>query len=389
MSTRDDVESDKSMKKIIVAPDSFKGTMHSIEVCDIIKNAIHSVDVSIEVVTIPIADGGEGTVDAFLSAAGGKKVNIQVKDPLMRNVEAYYGVLPDNQTAVIEMAQASGIGYVENNLQPLNATTFGTGQLIKSAMDIGCRKIVLGLGGSATTDGGVGAAAALGIRFLTKDRKEIPLNGGGLAKLYDIDTSCMDINLKHTEIIIACDVANCLCGKDGTATTFGSQKGASKSQIALLDQNLSHYADILQEKFEHDVTKIRGGGAAGGLAIPLIVFANAQIMPGIDILLETVKFKEMIQGADLIITGEGQIDSQTIFGKVPIGVARASKGRNISVVAIGGKLGCGYEAIYDEGISCIFSVVNDLVSFDVVKKTCRKDLFMLIRNLMLLINTNS
>lgn len=370
------------MRKIVVAPDSFKGTMSSVEVCDIIKCAIGSVDRSIDVVAIPIADGGEGTVDAFLCAAGGKRVVTTVKDPLMRDIQAYYGVLSDGLTAVIEMAQASGIGYVENDLRPLEATSFGTGQLIKNAFDAGCNKIILGLGGSATTDGGIGAAAALGIRFLSKDQNEIPPNGSGLSLLHKIDTDGIDQQLKKAEIILACDVDNCLCGEKGAAAIFGPQKGASPEQVRILDHNLTHYAEVIKKQFGQDVTEIRGGGAAGGLGVSLIAFADARIMPGIQVVLDTVKFNEIIDDADLIITGEGRIDSQTVLGKVPVGIARAAKHHGIPVIAIGGSLGKGYEAVYDEGITSIFSVVNDLVPFSIVQQTCRQDLYMLVKNLI-------
>ena len=370
------------MKKIVVAPDSFKGTMSSLEVCNIVKSAIASVDSGIEVAAVPIADGGEGTVDALLSAVGGKKMTVTVKDPLMRDVQAYYGILNDGFTAVIEMAQASGIGYLENDLWPLEATTFGTGQLIKSALDEGCDKIIMGLGGSATTDGGIGAAAALGIRFLSEDRNEIPPNGGGLSLLHKIDASGIDPRLEKTEIILACDVDNCLCGESGAAAIFGPQKGASPEQVGILDRNLEHYAAVMKEQFGLDVMDIRGGGAAGGLGVSLIAFANARIMPGIQVILDTVKFSEIIKDADLIITGEGRIDNQTVLGKVPAGIARAAKHRGVPVIAIGGSLGKGYEAVYDEGIKGVFSVVNDLVPFSTVKQTCRQDLFMLMKNLM-------
>ncbi len=367
--------------KVVVAADSFKGTMSSIEVCDIIANAIKDFDDWIEVITVPIADGGEGTVDAFLCAAGGKRIYTKVKDPLMRDVQAFFGLLSDGETAVIEMAQASGLGYVENELNAMDATTYGTGQLIKSALDAGCRKIILGLGGSATTDGGVGASAALGVRFLSNDNEEIPLGGGGLELLADIDISGLDARLADTKIILACDVDNRLCGKQGAAAVFGPQKGATAEQVKLLDRNLNQYARLLKSKLGLDVNGIKGGGAAGGLGVSLIAYANARILPGIQVVLETVRFDEIIKNADLIITGEGRIDSQTAMGKVPVGVARASKGRGIPVVAIGGSLGPGYQAVYEEGISSVFSVVNDLVPFETVKITCKQDLYMLINNL--------
>lgn len=369
--------------KVVVAADSFKGTMSSIEVCSIVARAITDFDDWIEVVTVPIADGGEGTVDVFLSAAGGRKVFAQVNDPLMREVSAFYGILPDETTAVIEMAQASGLGYVENEPAPMEASTYGTGQLIKHAMDSGCTKIILGLGGSATTDGGAGAASALGVKLLSEDGGEIPPGGGGLAMLADIDTSGLDPRLAQTEIILACDVDNCLCGRKGAAAVFSPQKGATTGQVKLLDKNLAKYARVLKSKLGLDVSAIKGGGAAGGLGVSLIAFASAVMMPGIQVVLDTVKFGDIIKNADMIITGEGRVDSQSVMGKVPVGIARASIGRGIPVVAIAGSLGTGYEAVYQEGITSVFSVVNDLVPFDTIKKTCRHDLYMLVKNLFL------
>lgn len=370
------------MKKIVVAPDSFKGTMSSIEVCDIIKRAIKSVNNNIEVVTVPIADGGEGTVDAFLSAVGGQKVHVKVKDPLMRDVDAYYGLLINGETAVIEMAQASGLGYVEQDRRPLDATSYGTGQLIRDALDKGCSKIVLGLGGSATTDGGIGAAAALGVKFLSKQNEIIPLNGGGLAQLDNIDVTELDKRLATVKILIACDVDNPLFGDQGSAKVFAPQKGATPEEVDILDKNLKHYASVLKERLGVDVSNIKGGGAAGGLGVSLIATSDSEIMSGIQVVLDTVNFQNIIKDAELIITGEGKIDGQTKHGKVPVGIARAAKSYGVPVVAVGGCFGDDYKGIHEEGVHCVFSTINNSYPFEIVKKTCRSDLFDLVSNLI-------
>jgi glycerate kinase len=368
--------------KIVVAADSFKGTMDSIEVCSIIGNAIKDFDNRIDVVTVPIADGGEGTVDAFLHAVGGERVFTNVKDPLMRDVRAYYGILQDKKTAIIETAQASGIGRIENELSPMTASTFGTGQLIRSALDNGCSRIIIGLGGSATTDAGVGAAHALGVRFLTKDGMPIPVGGEGLRHVSDIDTKNIDKRIFQTEIVLACDVENCLFGPNGAAFVYAPQKGATPDQVKQLDDNLRYFAEIIEEKLDIDVSNIMGGGAAGGLSASLIAFAGAKIVKGIDAVLELVGLNKIILDADLIITGEGRIDSQTIMGKVPVGVARVAMNFNVPVIAIGGSFGEGYEKVYDRGICCAFSVLNDFVQLKDIKQSSKNDLYMLVKNLM-------
>ncbi|MFA5675657.1 MAG: glycerate kinase [Christensenellales bacterium] len=368
--------------KIVIAPDSFKGTLSSVEVCGIIKKAINDFDGGIETAVVPIADGGEGTVDAFLHAAGGEKVYATVKDPLLRDVQAYYGILGDG-SAVIEMAAASGLMHVENELKPLEASTFGTGQLILDAVQKGCGRIILGLGGSATTDGGAGAAMALGAKLLTKRGLPIPPGGGGLSQLYDIDFSEAAKTLCGIEIIVACDVDNILCGENGSAYVFAPQKGADEKQVKTLDDNLSHYAALLEKKLGRDIAGVKGAGAAGGFAVSLLAAADIRIMPGIDVVLETVGFDEIIKDADIIITGEGRIDGQSVGGKVPVGIARAAEPHCIPVVAIGGSLGDDYLKVMDEGVSCVFCSVKDAVPFETVKKTCGEDLYQLVRNLLI------
>lgn len=367
--------------KIVVAPDSFKGTLSSIEVCEIIKSAITDCDGSADILTIPIADGGEGTVDAFLHAAGGEKIFAKVKDPLMRDITAYYGILEDKTTAVIEMAAASGLMHVQDDLRPLEASTYGTGQLVLDAVKKGCKKIILGLGGSATTDGGAGAAIALGARLLTQKATPVAPGGGGLGLLYDIDLSEAKKNLEGVEIVLACDVDNRFLGKNGCAHVFAPQKGADEKQVEILDNNLAHYARLLEKKLGVNIADVKGTGAAGGVAVAFLAIAKTSIVSGIGVVLETVRFNEIIKTAELIITGEGRIDGQSVYGKVPVGIARAAKPFGVPVIAIGGSLGDNYQKVYGEGISCVFCSVKDSVPFEIVKKTCKQDLYQIVKNL--------
>ncbi len=367
--------------KIVVAPDSFKGTLSSIEVCEIIKSAITDCDGNADILTIPIADGGEGTVDAFLHAAGGEKIFAKVKDPLMKDITAYYGILEDKTTAVIEMAAASGLMHVQDDLRPLEASTYGTGQLVLDAVKKGCKKIILGLGGSATTDGGAGAAIALGARLLTQKATPVAPGGGGLGLLYDIDLSEAKKNLEGVEIVLACDVDNRFLGKNGCAHVFAPQKGADEKQVEILDNNLAHYARLLEKKLGVNIADVKGTGAAGGVAVAFLAIAKTSIVSGIGVVLETVRFNEIIKTADLIITGEGRIDGQSVYGKVPVGIARAAKPFGVPVIAIGGSLGDNYQKVYGEGISCVFCSVKDSVPFEIVKKTCKQDLYQIVKNL--------
>lgn len=374
------------MKKIVIAPDSFKGTLSSIEVCEIIERAIKKISPETIVIKVPIADGGEGLVEAFLYAKGGAKVYTEVNDPFMHPVNACYAVLNDGITAIIEMAQASGLPLVGDKMDPMRATTYGTGELILDAVNKGCQKIILGIGGSATVDGGVGAAAALGIRFLDHDGNGIELNGGGLKQLYQISSENADRRLRETELLIACDVGNVLCGENGASYVYGPQKGASADQVAILDRNLKHLAEIIRNKAGVDYSQVPGTGAAGGLAVSLMAFAGAKIVTGIDTVIKTVGLEQIMEGADLIITGEGKIDGQSLQGKAPIGVSRLAKKLGIPVVAVAGSAGDQVERIYSEGITAVFTTVRDCVPFETAKKTCREDLAMLVENLMIFKN---
>lgn len=373
------------MKKIIISPDSFKGTMSSMEVCNIMEKGIRNVFSNTEIIKIPIADGGEGTVDAFLQGVGGEKIKVKVKGPLFQEVEGFYGILKDKKTAVIEMAAASGIILAKDNKNPLITTTYGTGELILHALDKGCTNIIVGVGGSATNDGGIGMAAALGVKFLDNENKEIELNGSGLGKLYKIDTSNIDKRIKNCKITAACDVDNPLFGKNGAAYIFAPQKGADKKEVKVLDENLKNFASVIKKDLNLDVQNIPGSGAAGGMGAGLIAFFGAHLTPGIKIVLDVVKYNEIIYDADLILTGEGKIDGQSLRGKVPVGIGEKALEYNIPVVAIVGSIGDELEKLYEKGICAIFSTNLQPIPFEEAKKHCRENLLKTTEMVMRLI----
>ena len=374
------------MKKAVIAPDSFKGTMSSPEVCETINKAFKKIKPEVKTVKIPIADGGEGTVDAFLYAMGGEKIFVKTKNPLFEDIEAYYVILKDGKTAVIETAAASGLTLIENRKNPLDSSAFGTGLLIKDALDRGCEKVILGLGGSATNDGGAGIIAALGVKLLDENEREIDPSNRGLGNLKYIDETGLDPRLKNCEFTIACDVENILCGPSGAAYVYGPQKGADEKTVKILDENLTRYADILREKTGMDIKNIPGTGAAGGILASLLSFPeyiNCKICSGIDIILDTVGFDEIIKDADLIITGEGRFDSQSLHGKVVSGIAKRAKKQNKPVIIIAG--GCGEygDEIYDMGIQAIFTACSRVYTdFEEVKKLCVGDLYKTTENIL-------
>lgn len=362
------------MQRIVIAVDSFKGTMDSIEVCDLIESSFNRVLPEVDTIKIPIADGGEGTVDSFLAALGGEKINVKVQDPLGREIEAFYGVLSDQKTAIIEVAAASGLPLVEGEENPLLTSTYGTGQLILAALDRGCENLIIGLGGSATTDGGIGMAAAWGIKFLGRNNKPIPLNGQGLGELRRIDAGGKDKRLDQCQILVASDVDNPLYGKKGAAYVFAPQKGADFEMVARLDRNLRNYSAVLHRDLGVSVANHPGSGAAGGLGAAFLAFSPAELKPGIDIILDSVRFDQLIAGADLIITGEGKLDGQSVHGKVPFGVAQRAKKKGIPVIAIVGDVGEGAEKIYAHGIDAIFSINRVAIPFSEAKKRSKEDL---------------
>ena len=321
--------------KIVVAPNSFKGSLTALEVSEAIEQGIREIFPEAEVIKIPMADGGDGTVECLVNATGGEILKEKVIGPLGDKVLAHYGFLGDKKTAVIEMAVASGLTLVpESKRNPLITTTYGTGQLIKAALNQGCRKMIIGIGGSATNDGGAGMVQALGVKLLDQEGKEIGFGGGELKKIVKIDISCMDNRLSDIKVLVASDVNNPLCGPQGASRIYGPQKGATPEVIEELDKSLAFFAELIKRDLNKDVKAIPGAGAAGGLGASLMAFLNAELRSGIEIIIEIVKLEQNIKEADLVITGEGKIDSQTIYGKAPIGVAKIAKKYNVPVVAV-------------------------------------------------------
>jgi glycerate kinase len=351
--------------KIVVAPDSFKGSLTAIEVSVAIEQGIREVFPEAEVIKIPMADGGEGTVQCLVNATGGKILEEKVIGPLGDEVLAFYGILGDRKTAIVEMAAASGLILIpESKRNPLVTTTYGTGQLIKAALDQGCRKMIIGIGGSATNDGGAGMVQALGVKLLDQEGKEVGFGGGELKKIVKIDISCMDNRLSDTKVLVASDVNNPLCGPQGASKIYGPQKGATPEVIEELDKSLSYFAELIKRDLNKEVKDIPGAGAAGGLGAGLMAFLNAELRPGIEIIIEIVKIEQIIRESDLLITGEGRIDAQSVFGKVPFGLGKMAKKYNVPVIAIVGEIGEGFSQIYEYGINSIMSIISKAISID-------------------------
>ncbi|MGF1758434.1 glycerate kinase [Photobacterium sagamiensis] len=344
--------------KIVIAPDSYKESLTAMEVATAIEAGFRQVLPDAEYHKLPMADGGEGTVQSLVDATDGSIVEHQVTGPLGQQVDAFYGLMGDGKTAIIEMAAASGLHLVTPvQRNPLLTTTFGTGELIKAALDNGVEHIIVGIGGSATNDGGIGMAQALGIKMQDAEGKEIGYGGGELARLAHIDTSDINPRLAKIKLEVACDVDNPLCGPKGASHVFGPQKGATPEMVEQLDANLARYADIIKTQLGRDVKDMAGAGAAGGLGAALLGLLNASLRPGIDIVMDAVNLTEIVSDADLVITGEGRIDSQTIHGKTPIGVARTAKKFHLPVIGIAGCLSSDCNVVYDHGIDAVFSVV--------------------------------
>ncbi|NVD08608.1 glycerate kinase [Vibrio sp. JPW-9-11-11] len=344
--------------KIIIAPDSYKESLTAMEVATAIENGFKQVLPSASYIKLPMADGGEGTVQSLVDATGGRIINTAVTGPLGLPVDGFYGLLGDGSTAVIEMAAASGLHLVSpSQRNPLLTTTYGTGELVKAALDAGAKHIIVGIGGSATNDGGMGMAQALGARFVDSQGVELGFGGGALANLATIDLSGLDPRLQHIELEVACDVDNPLCGSDGASQVFGPQKGASAEMVAQLDANLAHYAQVIYQTNGKQVIDQPGAGAAGGLGAALMGLFAATLRPGIQIVMDAVNFSQVVKGADLVITGEGRIDSQTIHGKTPIGVARMAKQYQVPVIGIAGSLAKGCSVVHQHGLDAVYSVV--------------------------------
>ena len=368
--------------KIIIAPDSFKESVSASRCAQAIKAGFVSIFPQAECVCLPIADGGEGTVEAMVEATDGKMVMLPVMGPMGDFVGAFYGLSGDGQTAFIEMAAASGLMLVPaGERNPLRATSYGTGELIRHALDAGVRHIILGIGGSATVDGGMGMAQALGARFLDERGESVGLGGGALQRLVKIDLSDLDPRLHDCRIEVACDVDNPLLGERGAAAVFGPQKGACIEMVAVLERGLQNYARVMLAATGQDVAPMVGGGAAGGMGAAARVFLNATLKSGIDIVLEAVHLEEALRDADLVITGEGRMDSQTVGGKAPIGVARIAKKDDIPVIGIAGVLGDGVEAVHQHGIDAVFSILPALAPLAEVLDRGEQNLYACARNI--------
>jgi glycerate kinase len=344
--------------RIVVAPDSFKGSLSALAVAEAVERGLRAVWPDAEVRKVPIADGGEGTVDALVVATGGRLEERTVRGPLGEPVRARWGVLGDGATAVIEMAAASGLPLVpKERRDPRVTTTYGTGELVRAALDAGLTRLVVGIGGSATNDGGTGLARALGVRFLDAAGADLPEGGAALARLARVDTSRIDPRLASVTLTVACDVDNPLTGPRGASAVYGPQKGATPDVVKELDAALGHYAGLAQAATGRDVASLPGAGAAGGLGAGLLFFTPARLRPGVEIVLETTGFEALVEGADLVVTGEGRTDFQTAMGKAPVGVAAVAKRHGVPVVCLAGGLGDGADDVLAKGIDALAGVV--------------------------------
>lgn len=350
--------------KIVIAPDSFKGSLTARQAADAIERGVRRATPDVDIISIPMADGGEGTVRALVDATGGRLIPVRVTGPLGEPVAATYGILGDGTTAVIEMAEAAGLHLVGAMPDPLHATTRGVGELILDALDHGAERIIVGLGGSATNDGGAGMAQALGIRLLDADGRDLPVGGAALADLDRIDCTGLDPRVTRTPIILASDVTNPLAGPDGASAVFGPQKGATPAMVEQLDQALSHYAAVIHRDTSRSVGIIPGSGAAGGLGAGFLAFTDATMRSGVDLVTETVGLKERAVGADYCFTGEGRIDGQTQYGKTPMGVARAvhEAAPACHVIALAGSIGEDAEQLNALGFAAVFGIQPEAVS---------------------------
>lgn len=354
----------KTRLRVVVAPDSYKESLSAAGVAAAMEAGIRQAVPEADVISVPMADGGEGSLSAVLAATGGDRKQAIVKDANGQPCEASWGWLGE-ETAFIEMAEAAGLERIPSaERRPLEATTYGVGQLVLEALDTGARRIVLGLGGSATTDGGAGLFQALGARLLDGQGNELPPGGGALRDLATLDTHGLDPRLKQVRFEIAVDVDNPLCGAQGAAAIFGPQKGATGADVARLDDALAHFVSVCAQVSGRDVSKIAGTGAAGGLGFVIRSFFQSEFRPGVDLIAELADLDQTLQGAHLVFTGEGRMDRQTLLGKTPVGVARYARRHGASVIALAGSLGEGYEALYDAGISAAFSVVSSPMTLE-------------------------
>ena len=351
--------------KVVLAPQEFKESLRGIEIARAMREGVLRVWPNAETELIPVADGGDGTLQSLVDASGGEILTATVNDPLERPINAIWGALGDGQTAVIEMARSSGLALLRpEERNPLITTTYGVGELMLRALDAGYRHLIIGIGGSATNDGGAGMAQALGVKLLDSDGNQLARGGGALSELDRIDVSGLDPRLVNTTIDVACDVNNPLCGETGASAIFGPQKGADTDTVKYLDKALHRLGTLLKRDLGKDVMGVPGAGAAGGLGAGLMAFTNARLRPGADIVIDALDLDARLDGAALVIVGEGQTDHSTIFNKAPVAVAQRAKGRGIPTVAISGSLGEGYELVHEHGIDAAFSILAGCMSLE-------------------------
>lgn len=373
------------MQNFILVPDSFKGTLSAIEVCNIMKSSIKNLYKDANIISVPVADGGEGTVDAFLYALGGEKKSIWVSDAFNeQKILAHYAMLKDD-IAVIEMATCAGLPLVKNRLEPDKTTTFGVGELIIDAINSGAKKIILGLGGSATNDGGCGMAAALGVKFKDEQDQEFIPTGGTLSQIYKIDMNNIYPKIKDVEFISMCDVDNPLCGRLGASAVFAPQKGADEDMVKLLDEGLAHLAKIIKRDLHIEVKDIKGAGAAGGLGAGSIAFLQSKLTKGIDVILDTINFDELVSKADIVFTGEGKFDSQSLHGKVVMGVANRSQKYKTPVIVVTGAIGENIQEAYNKGITAIFSINKEPMEFSKSALKSKENMILTMENILRLL----
>ena len=366
------------MERYLLVPDSFKGTLSSQEICDILREEILRARPMAEVLAFPVADGGEGSVDAFLAAVGGERIEVPCHGPHMEEMTGFYGLLPDG-TAVVEMAAAAGLPLVGDRLEPDRTTTYGVGELMAAAAERGAKRMILGLGGSATNDGGCGAAAALGVRFLDEQGESFVPTGGTLNRIAKIDISGQK---KLPEITVMCDIDNPLCGPTGASAVFGPQKGATPEMVPVLDANLRYLADIAARDLGVEMAEMPGAGAAGGMGGGAVAFWNGKLQMGIETVLDTVDFDTAVQGARMVFTGEGRLDGQSVRGKVVAGVGKRAKKANVPVVAVVGCIGDGADGIYDLGVCSVFTTNHVPEPFELAMLKSHENLRRTARNLM-------
>lgn len=370
------------MEKVILMPDSFKGTMSSGEVCNIMEKSVLTHFPDTEIIKIPVADGGEGSVDCFLQALGGEKKTANVSGVFGDRIESFYGLIKDGKTAVIEMASCAGLPLAGDNLDPFAATTYGVGELMLAAADDGVDEIIIGLGGSATNDGGCGTAAAVGVKFYNESGEEFIPTGGTLTDIDKIDISNLDKRIGQIQITVMCDIDNPMYGENGAAYIFAPQKGADPEDVKLLDKGLRHLSDIIKRDIQMDVSELPGGGAAGAMGAGMYAFIGAKLKMGIDTVLDTVEFEKNLDGADIVFTGEGKIDGQSVRGKVIAGISKRASVKNVPVVAVVGAIGGDCGVIYQMGLSAVFSINTSAVDFSISKDHSKENLMITMDNIM-------